>query len=488
MAMETAFDGATNSFRMAQKGTLQGSADSVAARELRLLWSRAHHLGRNNPSVVTAKNRLAAHWVGTGIKVKWSTKKAQKIWDKFAENPSVDGHGTLENLQNTWANALVESGEVFTRMLILKRKDMKIPLMLQTLEAEQLDPFFCDPLNTRFGIQFDSFGKPLVYHFFQKNPYDYYNQIGTNLRVPVNADDVLHLFERARPGQWRGIPKLASVMIPLYEIDELTDAALVRQKVAQAVGWIIRKGATNAMPLLGGIDTNLYNNENSGAEPERKIQKIMPGGVHYLEPDEEFEFASIDDIGGNLLVFLQSHWHTIASALDITYEQLTGDLSGVNFSSIRAGLIEFRRRVALIQQLIFINLALKPLTDRFKELAGLYESAAIGNATCKFVLPKTEWVDPLKDAQADVLEIRAGLATLEEKLAERGVPDIDEHMAQLAKEQGFEVILDSNPKYNTQGLSKIDTSSDPAVPQPNENPAPKPVVNPVKKPVKKPKS
>lgn len=482
MARVTAFDGATQGLRMEQKGLVTGGADQLAMRERKLLVDRSHHLCRNNPIAITARNRLAAHWIGTGIKVKWKNKKMQKLWDKFAANPSVDGWGDLYNLENLWANGYFESGEIFTRMLLKERSDMKIPLQLQTLESEQLDSSYSNPENVRNGMKFDSFGRPLTYYFYQRNPYD--APVGGILseRVPVDARDILHIFQRDRPGQWRGIPKLAAVLLPLYEIDELMDATLVRQKVAQAVGWIIKKQGTGGLPLLGGIET--ANSEDvSTADAEAgattKIQRILPGGVHYLEEDEDFEFASIDDIGANLTVFLQSQFHLIASALDVTYEQLTGDLSGVNFSSIRAGLIEFRRRVAVTQQLIFINLALKPLVERFKELAALYESAAVGESDYKFVLPKTEWVDPLKDAQADVLEIQAGLATLKEKLAERGVEDFEEHIKQLAEEQGLPIMLTSNPKHAAKAAEKKSTSAnkeDKEQPQPKKKAAsPKPV-------------
>jgi lambda family phage portal protein len=318
-----------------------------------------------------------------------------------------------------------------------------------------------------YGMKFDDFGKPLVYYFFQKNPSDRQIQGIANIRIPVDAKDVLHIFQRDRPGQWRGIPKLAPVLLSLYEIDELMDATLVRQKMAQAVGWIIKKTGSGALPLLGNIGEETEENADGGQD---KIQKITPGGVHYLQADEDFTFASIDDIGANMTVFLQHQMRIIASALDVTYEQLTGDLSGVNFSSIRAGLVEFRRRVAVTQQLIFINLGMKPLVERFQEFAGLYESKEMLNAKYKFVLPKTEWVDPLKDAQADVLEIRAGLATLEEKLAERGVEDFDLHMAQLAKEQKLDIILDSNPEHNTQ--AKVDVTNPSNEPATKEKPKP----------------
>jgi capsid protein len=39
----------------------------------------------------------------------------------------------------------------------------------------------------------------------------------------------------------------------------------------------------------------------------------------------------------------------LAAGVGLTYELLTGDLSQVNYSSIRAGLIEFRRRMEALQ-------------------------------------------------------------------------------------------------------------------------------------------
>jgi hypothetical protein len=109
-------------------------------------------------------------------------------------------------------------------------------------------------------------------------------------------------------------------------------------------------------------------------------------------------------------------------------------------------LIEMRKAVSLVQQQVFINLALEPLVQRFKELGGVYISGSFPAAKHTFVLPKNEWVDPLKDVQADVEEIRAGLATFEDKLAERGVEDIDAHIAMLKAFQKLDLTLTTNPE------------------------------------------
>ena len=48
-------------------------------------------------------------------------------------------------------------------------------------------------------------------------------------RVP--ADRVLHLFERLRPGQVRGVPWFAPVMLKLRDLDAYDEAELVRKKI-----------------------------------------------------------------------------------------------------------------------------------------------------------------------------------------------------------------------------------------------------------------
>lgn len=454
--VETAFEGASQTLRLAQKGLIRGDADTLASRELKQLWARSHHLCRNSPPAVTARNRLVAHWVGTGIKVVWDNKQMQQAWDTFAADPSVDGHGSLVNQEALWASSLFESGEALCRMVIQRGKTSgTVPLKLQAIEAEQLDPLYTDGSSIRQGIEFDSAGlRPLKYHVWKRHP-SLIRGTAVNTRVAIPASRMLHMFNKDRAGQWRGIPKLAPAILTIYEMDELTDATLVRQKAAQAVGWIIEKTGPGPLPLLGGMETPVGAEQADPAKEEQRIQKIVSGGIHYLQGDETVRFADISDIGANFVSLLDYNWRMIASCLDLTYEQLTGDLSKANFGSLRAGAIEFRKRVTLTQQLVFMNLGLIPLTAYFKELASVYVSKKAGASRCSFIVPKQEWLDPLKDVQADVLEVRSGLATLRKKLQERGVADVEAHIAQILEEQNYGIILTSNPKNEL----KTDSSS-----------------------------
>ena len=450
----TAYEGASQGFRLQQKGLKRGTTDSFAARELETLWARSRHLCRNNALAVTARNRLVAHWIGTGIQVQWENKSMQRAWDEFYSNPNLDGFGSLLNTQALWAGGVFEVGEAFDRMLISNKSNATIPLKLQSIAPEQLDPKYFKLGKIKNSIEFDATGSiPSKYHFLKNHP-NGRSLTYIHKRVAIKADSLLHLFDRSAPGQWRGIPKLAPAMLSIYEMDELTDATLVRQKAAQAVGWIIKKQNLGAAPLIGNMGETTVETDDSEEKLGTKIQKVLPGGIHYLQDDEDFTFAAIDDIGSNFISLLDYNTRSIAGCLDLTYEQLTGDLSSVNFSSIRAGIIEFRKRVTLMQRLIFVNRGMIPLTNYFKELASVYIGKAASQSRCTFVFPKMEEVDRLKDAQADLLEVQAGLATLQDKLAERGIPDIETHIQQILNEQGYGVTLTSNPKHQIKQTSK----------------------------------
>jgi capsid protein len=61
-------------------------------------------------------------------------------------------------------------------------------------------------------------------------------------------------------------------------------------------------------------------------------------------PCEDIKFSDPADVGGSHSEFLRTQFRVVAATIGITYEQLTGDLTGVNYSSNRAGMLEFRRR------------------------------------------------------------------------------------------------------------------------------------------------
>lgn len=426
-ATQQAFDGAVTNYRLEQKGLVTGESDLLAARELNLLWQRSHHAIRNNGWAKTAKTKNLINL--NAISVKWKddkgkvNKKMQALWDTFAADPNLDGYGTLDNTQEAWNGAMFESGEAICRMLIKKRAGHPIPLVLQNIEAEYLDPNFTNgvPQTTRNGIKFEN-SKPAIYYFSKRTPnFNLFNLYSIE-KVEVPADEVLHLFVRDRPGQWRGIPTLAPILLPLYELDDLTDATVAKQKAAQAISWVVRNTNPSAAVSVGSALNSVDPNDIDKSTGKRRVvTQASGGGVQYLNKGEDIAFYQGTDIGANLPELIKAELHKIAQTAGLTYEVLTGDLTGISFSALQQVAIDMKTQAEFMYKFYIINLGLRPLCNRFQELATIYSNKSFANLTPTFQYPRKYGVNDLKDAQADLLEVQSGFATWESKLEERNL-------------------------------------------------------------------
>jgi lambda family phage portal protein len=454
---QQAFEGAVTNYRMEQKGLVAGDADVLAARELQLLWQRSHHAVRNNGWAKTAKRKNLINL--NSINVKWKddkgkvNKKMQAIWDEFAKDPNLDGYGTLDNTQEAWNGAMFESGEALCRMIIKKRDGFTVPLVLQNIESEYLDPIFQnkDPLTTRNSIKFvDS--KPSIYYFSKRNPgFTQFSAMSME-KVEVAAEEVLHIFIRDRPGQWRGVPTLAPILLPLYELDDLTDATVAKQKAAQAISWVIRNtNPSSAMAVGSALNTVDPNDIDKSTGKRRVVSQASGGGVQYLNKGEDIAFYQGTDIGANLPELIKAELHKIAQTAGLSYEVLTGDLTGISFSALQQVAIDMKTQAEFMYKFYIINLGLAPLCKRFQELAVIYGSKNFANLTPTFQYPRKYGVNDLKDAQADLLEVQSGFATWESKLEERNltVEEITED-----KKRQSEAGVSFEPSVPTSSQSK----------------------------------
>ena len=149
--------------------------------------------------------------------------------------------------------------------------------------------------------------------------------------VRLPAEDRVHLFHPLAPGQLRGVTWLAPVLLRLHELDAFKDATLARQKVAALFAGFIT--SQNSDPVLAngpGVNGIL----ETGMEP---------GAMIPLPPGSDIRFADTPDTK-DFNPFAKHILRAIAAGIPgLTYEALTGDLTAVNYSSIRAGRLEAKR-------------------------------------------------------------------------------------------------------------------------------------------------
>lgn len=247
--------------------------------------------------------------------------------------------------------------------------------------------------------------------------------------VRVPADAVLHVFRVDMPGQVRGVSWFAPILLRLA--DAAIDAQLVRQKVAALfTGFVVdpngsAAGFSGTSDGAGGLEAGLE-----------------PGTVKTLAPGEDIRFSDPASIGDEAISFLKITAHEIAAGLGVPYEQLTADLSGVNYPSIRAGLVEFRRRVEAIQFNVIVHQFCRPVWRRLITTEILRNTLAAPGfehdpeswLAASWLPPKQDWVDPLKDCQAEILAIDAGLMSRRQAVAARGY-DLEALDAEVAADK-----------------------------------------------------
>ena len=324
-----------------------------------------------------------------------------------------------------------------------------MPLRLQILEAEHLDSSRDGTLPNgnfiRSGIEFNRNGKKVAYYLYKGHPGDSCFSASGSIRLP--AHEILHVYRPLRPGQVRGEPWLSNVLLKLHELDQYEDAELVRKKTATMfAGFVTRLDP--ASEIFGEKDTNDQGVAFAGLEP---------GTMQFLDPGEDVKFSSPADVGGTYEAFIKQQLRAISVGLGITYEQLTGDLSGVNYSSIRAGLLEFRRRCTALQHNLIVYQFCRPIWNKFIELAVLSGAIDVPNdpsfPLVKWIPQGFSWVDPQKEQKAQMEAVRCGFKSRAEVVSELGY-DVEEIDAEILEDNkradGLGLQFDSDSRTKNQ--------------------------------------
>jgi lambda family phage portal protein len=401
----------------------------VASGGPRLL-ARSRELVVTNGYAANACEAFAANLVGDGIKPSSLITDAalrdqvQKLWLAWTDEADADGLTDFYGLQAMVAREMFVAGECFVRLRPRRAEDgLLVPLQLQLLQSEML-PFEkteTDPNGNRIrcGIEFDLIGRRVAYHFRRRHPGDSTDQrvvAPDTVRVP--AEEVLHIYRPIDAGQIRGLPHVAPAMVRLFLLDQYDDAELDRKKTAAMFAGFITKTAPED-PMMGEGEADL-----DGAA----IASLEPGTMQVLLPGEDVKFSSPADVGGGYEAFQYRTLLAVSASLGLPYHLVTGDVRQANYSSLRAELVEFRRRIGQLQHGVMAHQLCRPIWRRWLETAVLSGALVADPVTARpvqWIPPRWDWVDPLKDIQAQVLAMEAGL-TSRRKVVEATGYDIEE--------------------------------------------------------------
>lgn len=457
-----AYDGAKFGRRTDGWRATNAAANVEIKGALPTLRARSRDLTRNTWWGQRIRSVTVAHAVGTGIMPKPDTgnkaldRKVKQAWKKWAKHCDAEGQLDFNGLLALATGCIVESGEVLGRMVTIKPHEKPrgvVPLELQLLEPDHLDAsrdrvMMSGSLAEQSavivdqGIEYDRNGKRRGYWIHQSHP-GARGLVMPTASIKVDAGDMLHVYRKERIGQGRGVPWLAPVMLTGRDFADLQEAVVVKSRIESCLAAFIKTNAT-ARTLANAVQQQ----DNSGNS--RRIESFSPGMVAYLEPGEELQTVAPS---GSMQFegVLRQTLLALAAGAGLTYDQLTGDLTHANFSSLKAGKIEFRRLIEQFQFLTIVAMFLEPLWDRWIDvaiLAGILPPRA-GGYPVEWIMPANEPIDPMKEMQADILAVRSGRMTWAQFVLAWGI-DPDTQLDQI--EEWFKeidkrgIVLDTDPR------------------------------------------
>lgn len=457
-----------------------GSSDVEIGKAGYRLRERSRDLVRNDPYALKAVDVLVSNIIGEGIVPRPVTgdkdkdKLIRAAFDHWARNEcDADGQLDFYGMQALMVAEMIEGGEALMRRRNRFSNDgMRVPLQLQIMEAEQLDPLRNGPVAngggsangfTVQGVEFNLIGQRTGYWLYPYHP-------GSNFLDPraviqsrwVPAQDIVHLYEKRRT-QVRGVPWCHSVIVKHRSFGDYDEAELVRKKIEASVAGFVTSNddeEEGIAPKVTDADGNL-------------IEQFEPGIIAYLRGGKDIKFNSPSTVGG-YAEYTTVQLRAIAAGWRIPYELISNDLTNVNYSSIRAGVIEFRRQCRRWQWNFVIPMALDVIWDWWCESA--YAAGIIPDreVPVRWAPPKFEYINPSDDADAEMTELRGGVRSFQEIVSAQG-RDPEEVLDEIEKwndeldRRG--IILDSDPR-NTSGRGMIQKngSDGKSLPQPDGKP------------------
>ncbi len=436
---------------------VNGTAEQTDHPQRDIIRARARDLERNSDIAEGIIGPLERNIVGTGIRVQAKVRKKdgvedeelnqqiEDLWEEWCEprNCDVTGQQSFEELQAMAIRRLqVDGGIVFVKTYT---DSGPVPFSLQAREVDELDTSMNSlPGISRNrvigGIEMDERGKPVAYWLKQYTPDGFW----TGKSDRIEAKRIIFLWRKNRPSQIREISPLAKTLPRVRDVNEFVEAVSVKERILACLSVFITKVAPSGQPGRG----------MSGGTSDKKSgyqqQTVSPGMIKELQPGEAVTAVTPSGQATSAKDFITTQQRLAGSGQGLSYEAVSRDMSQVNYSSARQGLLEDQRTYSMWQRFLRTHFCKEVYTE-FLISAVLSKQLNIPDfwnnkrryLKHEWIAPGWSWIDPVKEVNANKTALETGQDTLARICAERGL-DWKEVMMQKAKEQKFAQELGLN--------------------------------------------
>lgn len=382
-----------------------------------------------------------------------ANREIERAWKRFGqrENYLVTRDRDAVAADKLILRTILRDGDVLIRKV--RGYPNEFGFALQLLEPDYLDDQFVEfrgvecncpqergiarcqtgRHEVRMGVELHGDWKfPVAYWLLANHPGDYFygNQYATRrIRVPV--EEIIHPFVAKRIEQTRGIPAMVAAMLRLQMLGGYIEAELVAARCgAQKMGFLEKE-------IPDSVADQYF-------DPEQKSALIngAPGEIEELPMGVKFKEWDPQHPNANMPGFNKEMLRGYGAGCGVSYTALANDIENVNYSSIRAGLLE-EREVWKSLQTFFISDVKREIFRPWLEQALLTGAVDlpfsrfdefVDHDAVIFKGRRWPWVDPAKDVAAAKEAVDAGFTTLSEVISDRGL-DFEEVTAERKREK-----------------------------------------------------
>lgn len=436
-----------------------GSANAETAEGMKALRDGARDFVRNNSLASSAMIQFQTKLVGTGIRPQADT--GNQRWNELLDDGFEEWARRTKYyaMQSLAARSIPEAGECMLQMRQSRNASLPVPLEFDLLEADHIDHLKSGRNGNNHitqGIEFSETGEEVAVWVFRAHPGDITNPDGRwfrslqSERIPVRSrnplEGLVRGFRQDRPEQIRGVSWFAPVMTALWDLSGYEEAERVRKRIEACLAAFVTSPAEAPGDIALGP-------QNTDGVTGLINEEFGPGVISRLRPGEQVTIAEPKASGG-YIDFTRRQDRLIAVGLGLLYELLAGDLSLINYSSYRGGLVGLRDWIEVIQYNLLIPFCCDPVWDRYvtaAKIAGIVPPSASNRV--KWCPPYFDFLDREAEAKADQAEMRNGTATWDQTVGRRGYDPTRQAREIANRNFNFDelgIILDCDPR-NTAG-------------------------------------
>ena len=378
----------------------------------------------------------------------------------WADTPVCDADrvDNFYKLQQLAFLSYLMNGDAFALLPMKEQPGQPYSLRVRVIEADRVcspDSYDrlvpCEVKGRRVhsivqGVETDADGMVIAYWICNQHPLSSLsNQAGALEWTRVEAygssgrPNVLHVMNRERAGQRRGVPILAPVLEALKQLGRYTEAEITAA-VISAMFTVFIQSATvqNGKPIGEALPPE----QLIDAQDQGTIE-LGNGAIVALNPGETVEFAKPEHPNSGYDAFFNAMVKEIGAALEIPPEVLEKQFTQ-NFSSARGSLNEFWRTCGM-QRDWFSDDFCQPVYEAWLAEAvargrikapGFFGDPAIRKAyaDCKWNGPSRTALNPSQEVEAAIKRVDAGFSTAEEETAQLTGGDYNRNIRKRAIE------------------------------------------------------